>query len=247
MNRPVHPVNITPTPEDLTTFANLVRTARLVIFDFDGVIADSEVISLSSLQGALRDFGIALTPAETRNAFLGTSLRTITAHVAKNGTRNANGFPEAWESALFERFAKELQPVPQVFELIGHLRDSQTPFCVASSSTFRRIEAALSAMDMSDRFQHVFSAEQVARGKPAPDLFELAASKMKVDPCDCVVIEDSPHGVRAAKAANMHAIGFVGGQHLIDFQFEHGALLREAGAEIVLPTFEGLAQLDITG
>jgi HAD superfamily hydrolase (TIGR01509 family) len=141
---------------------------------------------------------------------------------------------------LFDRFKAELRPVPHVLDLVDRLQQSGTAFCIASSSTFNRIDIALDAMGVTNRFAHIFSAQQVARGKPAPDLFEYAARKMGVTPAACLVVEDSPHGVRAAGAAGMSAVGFLGGQHLIDLQAEHGAALLAAGAEFVLPSFEGL-------
>lgn len=236
-----------PMPEDHVRFASLLSAAKLVIFDFDGVIADSEVISLSTLQNALKDFGVELSFSETQEAFLGTSLRTIKEHVAKEGARAPEEFPEVWETALFARFADGLKPVPRVFDLIGHLEQNETKLCIASSSTFRRLNVALTAMDVAERFTHVFSAEQVARGKPAPDLFEFAASQMEVAPQDCLVIEDSPHGIRAARAAKMRAVGFTGGVHLTDVQAEHRAALRNAGAELVLPSFADFAKMDMIG
>ncbi|WP_299680095.1 HAD family phosphatase [uncultured Roseobacter sp.] len=247
MVSPVHPRRANLSSEDAATFAGIVSAAKLVIFDFDGVIADSEVISLSTLKSALHQFGVKLSLEETRKTFLGTSLKTITSHVAEHGTGNSENFPDIWESELFARFAGELQPVPHVFDLISRLEQNQMPFCIASSSTFKRLNAALKAMDVADRFHHVFSAEQVSRGKPAPDLFEFAASKMQVDPEDCLVIEDSPHGIRAARSARMRAVGFTGGCHLDTLQNEHGDVLCNAGAEMVLRSFGDFAKLDMIG
>lgn len=228
-------------------FARLVGAADLVIFDFDGVISDSEVISLTTLRETLNAFGLDLTAEDTREMFLGTSLKTIAAHVAEHGTGDTDAFAVQWESVLFDRFRAELQPVPHVLDLVDRLQQSGTAFCIASSSTFNRIDIALNAMGVTDRFAHIFSAEQVTRGKPAPDLFEYAARKMAVTAAACLVVEDSQHGVRAARAAGMSAVGFSGGQHLIDLQAEHSAVLLAAGAELVLPSFEGFARMDMTG
>ena len=228
-------------------FAGMVGAADLVIFDFDGVISDSEVISLTTLRETLNAFGLDLTAEEIREMFLGTSLKTIAAHVAEHGTGDTDAFPEQWESALFKRFRAELRPVPHVLDLVNRLQQNGTAFCIASSSTFNRIDIALDAMGVTDRFAHIFSAQQVARGKPAPDLFEYAARKMGVTPAACLVVEHSPHGVRAAGAAGMSAGGFSGRQHLVDLQAEHSAALLAAGAEFVLPSFEGFARMDMTG
>ena len=231
------------TADACANFASLLGSAEAVLFDFDGVIADSEVISLTTLRDALGQFGLDFTLEETRKTFLGTSLKTITAHVDQHGSGHATGFPTIWEEALFARFAKDLKPVPHVFDVIEWLDRHRIPFCIATSSTFRRLSAALAAMRVKNRFEHVFSAEQVARGKPAPDLFELAASKLNVRPQTCLVIEDSPHGIRAARAAGMQTVGFTGGQHLRDLQAEHSALLQDAGAGLILPSFEGFTKL----
>ena len=233
--------------QGLSAFASLLAAAELVVFDFDGVIADSEVISLNTLHEALSDYGVELTPEETRTRFLGTSLETIRAYVSRQTGKDAGSFAQLWEDALFARFEAELTPVPHVFDLIDWLDRHQTRYCIASSGTFTRIETALRAMGVEDRFDHVFSAEQVARGKPAPDLFELAGTRLGVDPDACLVIEDSPHGVHAAVAAQMRAVGFSGGQHLSDLQVEHGAALMAAGAEMILPSFEGIAEWTIEG
>lgn len=235
-----------PSPE-ITAFARLLDTAELVIFDFDGVIADSEVISLSTLHDALHRFGLDLSPEETRQTFLGTSLDTIMAHVDRHGSGDPDAFARDWEATLFARFRSELRPLPHVFDLIARFDRIGQRYCIASSGTFNRIGTALDAMGRRDRFTHVFSAQQVARGKPAPDLFEFAARELGVVPGACLVIEDSPHGVRAAKSAGMSCLGFVGGQHLRDRQTEHADLLRNVGADLVLSSYAGIAQQNLTG
>lgn len=212
----------------------------LVIFDFDGVIADSEVISLTCLQASLNAFGISLSLDEIRARFLGTSLDHVTAHVAEQQGRNAAGFAAYWETALFDHFRNDLKPVPFVTDLLNLLDDMGLPFCIASSGTFERIGVALEAMQLTHRFAHIYSAQQVQHGKPAPDLFAFAAKDCGIDPAACLVIEDSPHGVRAAKAAGMPCVGFLGGSHLQDIATDHGASLRDAGADMILSSYAGL-------
>jgi HAD superfamily hydrolase (TIGR01509 family) len=121
--------------------------------------------------------------------------------------------------------------MPHLEALLEHLTEEGIPYCVASSGTFERLSVALSALGLSERFTSVFSAEQVARGKPEPDLFLFAANRFGVPPEACLVIEDSPFGVRAARAANMKCIGFVGGSHLQEHRSEHAALLIRHGAD----------------
>lgn len=217
---------------------------RLVLFDFDGVVADSEVISLGTLRETLAEFGMSLEPQEVRQRFLGTSLATISARVAEECPgHSADGFGAAWQARLYAQFRASLRPVPHVVDLLDWLTASGTAYCVASSSTFERIGVALAAMNLGSRIPHVFSSEQVARGKPAPDLFLHAAAQMGTAPRDCLVIEDSPYGVRAAKAAGMRCYGFIGGRHLNGVAESHAATLRAAGADSILASFEKIGVL----
>lgn len=158
-------------PDSVAHFARLLSTAELVIFDFDGVIADSEVISLATLQEALHQYGVELTLQETRRLFLGTSLKTITEYVKQNGSRDAGTFASTWETTLFDRFRTDLKPIPRVVDLIDQLDLMGRRYCIASSSTLNRLEVALGAMGLADRLPNMFSAQQVARGKPAPRSF----------------------------------------------------------------------------
>lgn len=219
---------------------DLFEDIELVIFDFDGVIADSEVISLATLRSALGSFGIDLTLEDTRKKFLGTSLESIETYVRAHGTGNGKDFGSFWESTLFDRFQVELKPMPLVTHLLEKLDGAGLKYCIASSGTLKRIGVALDAMKLRQRFEHVFSAQQVARGKPEPDLFLHAAREIGVTPGSCLVIEDSPFGVRAAKAAGMRCAGFTGGSHVSDLETEHGDLLRRNGAEVIWSTYEDL-------
>ena len=211
----------------------------LVIFDFDGVIADSEVISLSTLRDTLADFGIPLTLESVRDRFLGTSLKTVSAFMRDQGVEDpAHAFPDIWRRALYQRFRQELTPIPDVMAFIDRLNGVGLRSCIASSGSLERIGIALETMALKNRFQDIFSSEQVARGKPAPDIFFHAAAQMTTAPERCLVIEDSPYGVIAAKSAGMRAVGFVGGAHLHDITTAHGDLLTANGAERVWQTFQ---------
>lgn len=212
----------------------------LVILDFDGVIADSEVISLATLGEALDAHGMTLAPDAVRRRFLGASLATIEAAVAARGGAMAHGFADRWQEALFRRFRAELSPVPGARRMLDRLDRRGLPFCIASSGSFERIGVALEAMDLTARFAHVFSAELVARGKPAPDLFLHAAERMGARPRDCLVVEDSPFGIRAAVAAGMRATGFVGGAHLDAIRDAHRRLLLDEGAGDVVGSLDDI-------
>ncbi|MFP7672675.1 HAD family hydrolase [Marivita sp. S0852] len=226
--------------------STLFDDVDLVIFDFDGVVADSEVISLSTLQQALADFGIDMTPEAVRKRFLGTSMKTMLDYVGTlNPTRPVAEFPDHWQATLFQQFERHLVPVPGVVPLVDQLDAARIGYCIASSSSFTRLGVALDAMSLTARFSHVFSAEQVVRGKPAPDLFLYAAGQLDVAPSRCLVIEDSPFGVQAAKAADMRCAGFVGGQHMIGIRDAHAARLSAAGADLIVQSFAHVMPEDI--
>lgn len=218
--------NTTGSPLDITD---------LVIFDFDGVIADSEVISLSSLQGALNDFGVNLDLCEMQQRFLGKSINQIKAeaHIL-NPDANWEGFDTHWHAILFKRFETELAPVPGVIDLLDRLEARRLPYCIASGGSLERINYALKVLGLTSRFGHFFSSEQVKRGKPSPDLFLYAAQTLGIEPERCLVIEDSPFGIQAGRLAGMQTIGFLGGAHLRGSQETHRQLLLEQGAHKII-------------
>lgn len=212
----------------------------LIIFDFDGVVVDSEPISLATLHAALADFGVTLTPDDVRATFLGGSMRQIEQFVDAHGTRTAaEGFAELWNATLFARFRRELQRMPGIDALLDHLDSRSLPYCIASGASFERLNVALEAVGFLDRFAaRVFSVDLVAQGKPAPDIFLRAAADLRQPADRCLVIEDSPAGIAGAKAAGMRALGFIGGSHLADCDVEHVARLRDARADAVIATLE---------
>ncbi len=214
---------------------------ELVILDFDGVIADSENISLGTLQNTLANYGLDMPLNEVRRLFLGRSLSAICRYVSRNNPKKtSNGFGEMWQEKLFAGFKRELRPISGIVDLLDELTDNGLRYCIASSGTFERIRVALGVMASADRFPHVYSTELVTRGKPSPDLFLLAAEKTGVNPKKCLVIEDSPYGIHAAVAAEMKSIGFIGGAHLMNLMNEHEGILRSAGANHVVGKFEDL-------
>ena len=228
-------------PERRAPIERALHGVELVIFDFDGVIADSEVLSLGTLRDALSDRGLPMPLDQVRARFLGKSLASISEYVARHGPDGAaTGFAERWQSALFDRLRNELQPMTAVLPFLDELNARGIRHCIASSSSFDRIRLSLTAMRLEDRFPHLFSAEQVQNGKPAPDLFLFTARQMDMAPSACLVIEDSPHGIQGARAANMRVFGFADGAHLNDIQSAHSELMLKAGAERVLKNFAEL-------
>ncbi|MBD8556582.1 HAD family hydrolase [Rhizobium sp. CFBP 8762] len=186
--------------------------ADLIIFDCDGVLVDSEPISFDVLLRILTEHGVHIEPDIAYERFLGKSVKTM-GDVLKSeyGLAIDDAFLDGMRASLYERFQTELQPIPGIAETLDGLNIKR---CVASSSQPERIRLSLTLTGLIDKLDpHIFSATMVANGKPAPDLFLLAADTMNVDPRDCVVIEDSPAGILAAKAANMRVFAFAGGTH----------------------------------
>jgi HAD superfamily hydrolase (TIGR01509 family) len=187
----------------------------LLIFDCDGVLVDSEVIAHQTLLDALAPLGLQIPLQESYALFSGRSLKDTTALVEERlGRPLPAGFFKNSREDLFARFRAHLKPVAGVAEAIRAL---PYPRCTASSSSPDRLHLALDVTGLAPLFgAHVFSATQVARGKPAPDLFLFAANQMGAEPRRCIVIEDSWLGVEAGRAAGMRVIGFAGASHATD-------------------------------
>ncbi len=201
----------------------------LLIFDCDGVLVDSEVLSCGICGEVLTGLGVPYTGQDIMRQFVGMSLKDMVARIeAERGCTLPDDFRDRVNSEVFRRFEAELQPVPGVREAIQAL---PFPRCVASSSAPERIALSLRVTGLADLFDHIFSSTQVPRGKPAPDLFLHAAREMNARPEDCLVIEDSTAGVQAARAAGMRVIGFTGGLHCGP---DHAEKLRNAGAPLIL-------------
>lgn len=178
---------------------------ELVIFDNDGVLVDSERLANGILADLLTEAGVPYTLEQAVAEFMGGTLARVRAAVERPLPED---FEDRYHQRLFAGFAR-LQPVPGVPQVVDGLAEAGTPTCVASSGSHERIRTALTATGLLDRFDgRIFSAEDVAHGKPAPDLFLHAAGSMGAKPDACVVIEDSPLGVAAAKAAGMTVFGY---------------------------------------
>jgi HAD superfamily hydrolase (TIGR01509 family) len=184
-----------------------VAAFDLVVFDNDGVLVDSEVIANTVLSELLTGLGVPTTLDESVERYLGGSIGRVRAIVeADVGRRLPADFEARYHRAVFARFRSDLQAVPGVAAVLADLR---TDRCVASSGTHDRIRLTLGLTGLLAFFAGaIFSADDVAAGKPAPDLFLHAAARRDVPPGRCVVIEDSPLGVVAARAAGMTVFGF---------------------------------------
>jgi HAD superfamily hydrolase (TIGR01509 family) len=183
---------------------------KLVIFDNDGVLVDSEPLAERAMSGTLRAAGYPMTPEECGDAFRGTTL-TVTRRIVeeRSGWSLPADFEDQYTAALFELMQADLHAVPGVEAVLDHLDAAKIAYCVASSGRRERVKYALSTVGLFSRFKgHWWGAEDVVHGKPAPDLFLLAAQEMATAPGDCLVIEDAEFGVQAAKAAGMGVFGF---------------------------------------
>jgi HAD superfamily hydrolase (TIGR01509 family) len=197
------------------TAAGAPRTFDLVIFDCDGVLVDSEVISCLTVARMFERHGVPCDLATVMTRYLGRPASMVTDDFARLAQRPLPpGFVVDWRTELFEAFARDLLPVPGAREAVEALRLSAIDYCLASSGDEERIEVALRKAGLFDFFEgRVFSTTMVERGKPAPDLFLLAAATHGVAPSRCVVVEDSIAGVVAARSAGMTAVAFTAGSH----------------------------------
>jgi HAD superfamily hydrolase (TIGR01509 family) len=183
----------------------------LVLFDNDGVLVDSEPIANRALAGLLSELGVPTTYEDSLRDYLGgTMARVHTIVRERDGVTLPDDFDRVYHERVFAGFRADLEAVVGVADVLTALDVAGIPYCLASSGTHERIRIALERTGLTARFAEsvIFSSQDVAQGKPAPDLFLHAAATMGVDPARCAVIEDSPLGVAAARAAGMTVYGY---------------------------------------
>lgn len=202
----------------------------LLIFDCDGTLVDSELIALEVLSEMMGEQGVPMDVAACMHAFMGRHNADIVSEIERLiGRPLPPGEGARMRERMLARMERELKPVEGVTAVLATI---EGPRCVASSSDPARIAHSLELTGLTSFFgDHIFSAAQVTNGKPAPDLFLLAAETMGFAPQHCIVIEDSVAGVEAGVRAGMAVIGFAGGSHAAT---GHGAMLEAAGATIVV-------------
>ena len=190
------------------------RTVELVIFDCDGVLIDSEVISAEVIVQRLADEGVTLDVNYVYRHFLGRSFINVADEVRRNfATKLPESFESDYRRELLKAFEERLRPTPGVESVLSNLGVES---CVATSSSPPRTQRALELAGLSKFFgRRVFTASEVERGKPAPDLFLHAAKSMKAAPANCLVVEDTLVGLEAASAAGMSVWRYTGGSHLL--------------------------------
>jgi HAD superfamily hydrolase (TIGR01509 family) len=210
------------TPSDL--ISDRRAALRLVIFDCDGVLVDSEPVSNRILAEELSLLGWPMDTDEATRRFLGVTLADMQPIIEQ---RLGQRLPDGWHADVTTRIVRalalEARPIPGAVEALAALTRMGVPWRVASNSSHAEMEAKFVRLGIGDLVAgRVHSFTDVARGKPAPDLFLAAAAAEGVAPAECLVIEDSLPGVRAAVAARMDCLGYA--------PLSDGALLRAAGA-----------------
>ena len=213
---------------------------RLIIFDFDGVLADSELLANTVLAEAVSELGVPTTAEDSFRLFMGKRFEEVIAAVESTiGRAVPADFPSVFQQRTLQRLGDELQMVDGARGYIDAFRS--VPRCIASSSSPDRLALCLDVLKLSELFgPHVFSASQVTRGKPHPDIFLYAAEQMAVEPRDALVIEDSAGGVQAALAAGMTVIGLLAASHIRD---GHAERIESGGAHYVAATFAEAEQI----
>ena len=208
----------------------------LVIFDCDGVLVDSEPLANTCFARALRREGLDWTVEETMRRLMGRSMKSCVEIVeGELGRALPDDFVDRLQADTMQAFRDApLKTVPGVVEAIDAIEAAGIATCVASSGSLDKMRVTLGITGLWARFEgRIFSASQVPRGKPFPDLFLHAAIEMNEQPFDCAVVEDSLPGVQAARAAGMRALAYVGATH------SDAAALQAAGGR----TFDHMSSL----
>lgn len=208
---------------------------KLVLFDLDGVLVDSETLSMANLIAEVAHLGLHMTPARARQRWLGTSWPDLVGAIEEDlGRPLRAGWTDQILVAERAAFRRDLQPIPRIGVLLDALESADVRRCVASSENPSGIRLKLELTDLRTRINGgLYSATMVERGKPAPDLVLHGARSEGFDPADCVVIEDAPRGVAGAVAAGMRAFGYAGDPHA------DRAALQAAGGVV----FDDMAEL----
>jgi len=198
-----------------------------LIFDCDGVLVDSEYLASRVETEVARDLGLELGLEEAHEMFLGKTVEgVLDALAARIGTRPSNTWTYNWAFATARAFVRELKAVDGVHVAVRELRRRGHPMAVASQSPLARVQLSLQVAGFGGLFgDHIYVTSMVARPKPAPDIYLLAAERLGAAPRNCIVIEDSPAGAKAALAAGMRVLGFAPGPT--------AAAMKASGAQVI--------------
>ena len=211
---------------------------KLVIFDCDGVLVDTEELFNQALIEDLKDYGLSLTLEQCMGLFLGGTIPGVKVKAEELGAMLPDTWVEDFYVKAYDRLRESAEPIAGIKDVLDRIEDTGIPYCVASNGRVQKMEITLGRTGMLDRFKDVmFSAQAMGTAKPAPELFLAAAATFEVLPVDCVVIEDSLTGVLAAKRAGMKCFGYSphgDGDNLV----AEGAILFDSMAQ--LPALLGL-------
>jgi HAD superfamily hydrolase (TIGR01509 family) len=180
---------------------------QAVIFDMDGVLADSEPVYYAAMQNVLGPLGFEITDEHQRQV-MGSSIEATWAYFRETFDLEGpvDSLVEAYDLQLRRLLAEVHEPLPGVREVIARLREREVPIAVATSSIPEWIDALLGGLGLQDAFDATATAREAGASKPAPDVYLLAASRLEMDPASCIAIEDTPTGLASAKAAGMFVI-----------------------------------------
>ncbi len=212
----------------------------LLIFDFDGVVADSEALANTVLAEVVSELGMPTTLEDAYDRYMGKRFAEVISEIeVVTGRTLPATFADDFQARMLDRFRSDLKTVEGAEIYIETF--SHVPKCIASSSSPDRLAVSLDVLGLSETFgPHVYSASLVPRGKPHPDIFLHAAAQVGVEPARAVVIEDSVLGVEAGIAAGMTVIGVLAASHIRD---GHGERLSASGAHHVAENFEEVTRL----
>jgi HAD superfamily hydrolase (TIGR01509 family) len=199
-----------------------------LIFDCDGVLVDSEYLSSRVESELVRDLGLTLDVEQVHDLFLGKTVDgVLDAIAALTGQRPSSAWAYNWAFATAHAFVRELKAVDGVGVAVEELRRRGHRMAVASQSPLARVRMSLHVAGLAGQFgEHIYVTSMVARPKPAPDIYLLAAERLGAAPADCIVIEDSPAGAAAALAAGMRVLGYAPGPTAAAMQTSGARLIR---------------------
>jgi HAD superfamily hydrolase (TIGR01509 family) len=209
-----------------------------LIFDCDGVLVDSEYLASRVESEVTRDLGMMLGVEEAHGMFLGKTIDgVLDAIAARNGARPSSTWVYNWAFATAHAFVRELKAVDGVGVAVEELRRRGHRMAVASQSPQARVRLSLQVAGLAGQFgDHIYVTSMVARPKPAPDIYLLAAERLGAAPHECIVIEDSPAGAAAAQAAGMRVLGYAPG--------DTAAAMHSLGARVIRSMHELIAAIE---
>lgn len=206
---------------------------KCIIFDCDGILVDSEKISNRVLIEMAKELGLDIDIAYAETNFTGTALKSVFNWIEEqSGKKLPANFEKEFRKRTFELFATDLQSVKGIRQVLDTV---SVPICVASNGPLEKIKLNLTVTKLIDKFgDNIYSAYQIGSWKPSPKLFQYAAKNMGFEPKDCLVIEDSIAGIKAAKSGGFRVYGYTNDRNRKTFE--------DAGA-IVFNKMEDLLEL----